>query len=84
MWKILSLLWPNTLMFLHLLIALITISVVNVCALQGFILVSFVTNWVLLEEVCMPSLKVLNCWLNLVAGCFGDENELPLTVINLS
>ena len=34
-----------------------------------------------LEEVCRPSFDVLNCWLNLVAICLDDENEIPLKVI---
>ena len=40
-----------------------------------------VTNRVSLEEVCLPSFDVLNCWLNLAASCLDDENELPLKVI---
>ena len=35
-WKMLSLSGPKALLFLQLLIALLTISVVNVCAIQGF------------------------------------------------
>ena len=42
---------------------------------------SLITTWVSLEEVCMPSFEVLNCWLNLVASCLDDENEIPLKVI---
>ena len=34
-----------------------------------------------LEEVCLPSFEVLNCWLNLVASCLDDENKIPLKVI---
>ena len=49
--------------------------------LQWFSLVSLVTTLVSLEEVCLPSFKVLNCWLNLVASCLDDENEIPLKVI---
>ena len=30
---------------------------------------------------CVPSFEVLNCWLNLVASCLDDDNEIPLTVI---
>ena len=37
--------------------------------------------WFLLEEVCLPSFEVLNCWLNLVASCLDDENEIPLKVM---
>ena len=81
-WKILSLFGPNALLFLHLLIALITRSAVNVCAIPiSFLLVSLVTNRVLLEEVCLPSFEVLNCWLNLAASCLDDVNEIPLKVI---
>ena len=68
--------------FVRLLIAFITRSVVNVSALSnGFLLVSLVTIRVSLEDVCLPSCEVLNCWLILVASCLVDENELPLKVI---
>ena len=81
-WKMLSLSWPKALLFLHLLIALLTRSVVNVCAISNdFLFVSLVTNRVSLEEVCLPSFDVLNCWLNLAASCLDDENALPLKVI---
>ena len=81
-WKILSLSGPNALLFLQLLIALLTRSVVNFCAIsKDFLFVSLVTNRVSLEEVCLPSLDVLNCWLNLAASCLDDENELPLKLI---
>ena len=67
-WKMLSLSGPNAFLFLQLLISLITRSAVNVCAISiGFLLVSLVTNWVSLEEVCLPSFEVLNCWLKLAA-----------------
>ena len=48
---------------------------------NGYLLVSLVTIRVSLEEVCLPSFEVLNCWSNLVASCLNDENELPLKVI---
>ena len=35
----------------------------------------------LLKKWCLPSFEALNCWLNLVANCMDDENELPLKVI---
>ena len=74
----LSLSGSQALLFLQVLIALLTRSVVNVCAIsKDFLLVSLVTNRVSLEEVCLPSFDVLNCWLNLVASCLDDENELP-------
>ena len=80
-WKMLSLSAPNALLFLQLLIVLRTRSVVDVCAIsKDFLLVSLVTNRVSLEEVCLPSVDVLNCWLNLAVSCFDDENELPLNV----
>ena len=42
---------PNALLFLQLLIALVTMSAVNVSAISiGFLLVSLVTNRVSLEE----------------------------------
>ena len=63
--KMLSLSGTNALLFLLLLIALITRSAVNGCATSiSFLLVSIVTNRVSLEEVCLPSFEVLNCWLN--------------------
>ena len=85
-WKMLSLSGPKALLFLQLLIAFITRSEVNDCAISNdFLLASLVTTRVSLEEVCLPSLEVLNCWLNcwlnLVASCLDDENEIPLKVI---
>ena len=81
-WKMLSLSGPKALLFLQLLIAFITRSAVNVCAISnGFLLVSLVTTRVSLEQVCLPSFEVLNCWLNMVASCLDDENEIPLKVI---
>ena len=78
----LSLSEPNALLFLQLLISFITRSAVNVCAISNsFLLVSLVTTWVSLEEVCLPSMGVLNCWLNLVASCLDDENDIQLKVI---
>ena len=69
--------------FLQLFIALLTRPMVNVCAIsKNFLFVSIVTNRVSLEEVCLPSFDVLNCWLNLAANCLDDENELPLKVIS--
>ena len=80
-WKMLSLSGPKALIFLQLLIVLFTRSVVNVCAIpKDFLFVSPVSNWVLPEEVCLPSFD-MNCWLNLVAICLDDENKLPLKVI---
>ena len=80
--NMLSLSGLKALLFLQLLIAFITMSDVNVRAISnGFLLVSFVTHRVSLEEVCLPSFEVLNCWLNLVAGCLDDENQIPLKVI---
>ena len=81
-WTMLSSSGPKALLFLQLLMALITRFVVNVCVIPSdFLFVSHVTNRVSLEEVCLPSVDVLNCWLNLAASCFDDENELPLKVI---
>ena len=80
--KMLSLSGPKALLFLQLLIAHLTRSVVNVCAIsKDFLIVSLVTNRVSLEEVCLPSFDVLNSWLNLVASSLDDENEIPLKVI---
>ena len=58
-WTMLSLSGPNALLFLQLLIALVTMSVVKVSTIFiGFLLVSHVTNRVSLEEdVCL----VLKC-----------------------
>ena len=73
-WKMLRLSGPKALLFLQLLIALLTRSVVNVCAIsKDFLFVSLVTSRFSLEEVCLPSFDVLNCWLNLVARCLDDE-----------
>ena len=73
-----SLSGPKALLFLQLLIALLTRSVVNVCAIsKDLLFVSLVTNRVSPEEVCLPSFDVLN----LAAICLDDENELPLKVI---
>ena len=81
-WKMLSLSGPKALLFLQLLIAFKTRSVVNVRTISnGFLLVSLVTTLVSFEEVCLASFEVLNCWLNLVASCLDDENEIPLKVI---
>ena len=83
-WKMLSLSGPRALLFLHLLIALLTRSVVNVRAIyKDFLFVSLVTNWVSLEELGLPNFDVLNCWLNRVASCLDDKNEIPLKVIAL-
>ena len=77
-WKMPSLCGPNALLFLQFLIALLTKSVMNVCAIsKDFLIVSLVTNRVSLEEVCLPSFDVLN----LVASCLNDENGIPLKVI---
>ena len=52
---------------------------VNVRSLSnGFLLVSLVNTRVSLEEVCLPSFEIWNCWLNFVASCLDDENELLL------
>ena len=81
-WKMLSLSGPKALLFLQLLIAFITRSVVNVHTISnGFLLVSLVTTLVSLEEMCLPSFEVLNCWLNLVGSCLDDDNEIPLKAI---
>ena len=48
---------------------------------QWFPLVSLITTLVSLEEVCLPRFEVLNCWLNLVASCLDNENEITLKVI---
>ena len=77
-----SLSGSNALLFLQLLIALRIRSAVNVCAISiVFLLVSFIPNRVSLEEVCLPSFEVLNCWLNLAASCLDDENGIPFKVI---
>ena len=77
-WKMLSLSVPNVLLFLQLLIALVTMSAVNVSAISiGFLWVSLVTNRVLLKEECLPSFEVLN----FAASCLDDKKEIPLKVI---
>ena len=81
-WKMLSLSGPKALLFLQLLIAFMTRSVVNVRTISnGFLLVSLVTTLVSLEEVCLASFEVLNCWLNLVTSCLDIENGIPLKAI---
>ena len=80
--EMLSLLWPNALLFIQLLIALVTMSAVNVSAISiGVLLVPLVTNRVSLEEECLASFEVLNCLLKLAACCLDDEHEIPLKVI---
>ena len=55
--KVLCLSGTKALLFLHLLIDLLSGSVVNVCAISNaFFSVSLVTSRVSLEEVCLPSL----------------------------
>ena len=72
----------KALLFLQLLIAFITRFMVNVRAISnGFLWVSLVTTRVSLEDVCLPSFEVLNCWFNLMASCLDDENEIILKVI---
>ena len=81
-WKVLSLYEQNALLFPQLLIALITRSTVNVCAISiGFLLVCLVTNHVSLEEVCPPNFEVLNYWLIMAASCLDEENEITFKVI---
>ena len=83
-WKMLSLSGPKALLFLQLLIALLTRSVVNVCAIsKDFLFVYIVTNRVSLEEVCLPSFDVLKCWLNLTESCLDDKNVFLLKLIAL-
>ena len=66
--KMLSLVAPS-LLCLKLLIALITRSAVNICAIsKDFFLVFLVGNPVSPEEVCIASFELLfESWLNLVA-----------------
>ena len=81
-WKMLGFSGPMALLFLKPLIAFITRPAVNVRAISnGFLLVSPVTTRVSPEEVCPTSFEVLNYWLNLLASCLDDENEIPLKVI---
>ena len=81
-WKMLNLFRPKVLRFLQLLIALLTKSSVNVCAISNdFLFVPLVTNRVSPEEVCLPIFDVLNCWLNLVESYLDEDNKLPLKVI---
>ena len=81
-WRMLRFSGPKTLLFIQLFIALPTRSVMNARAIsKDFLFVSLVTNRLSLEEVCLPSFDVLNYWLNLVAICLDDENEILLKVI---
>ena len=69
---------------LQVLIALVTMSAVNVSVISiGFFLVSLVANRVSLEEECLSSFEVLNCLLDLSASCLDDKNEIPLKAIAL-
>ena len=80
--KMLSLPGPKALLFLQAWIALITRSTENVCAIsKNLLFVTLVNFRVSPEEVCLLSLDVLNCWLNLVATCLDNKNELPFKVI---
>ena len=65
--------WAKRLLFLQLLIALVTMSAVNISVISiGFLLVSLVTNRVSLEEDCLPSFEVLD----LAASYLEDENVI--------
>ena len=75
-WKRLSLSGPNTLLFLQLLIALVTMSAVKISAWSPLSLIGFP-----FKEESMPSFEVLNCLLKLAACCLDDETEIPLKVI---
>ena len=58
----LSLSGPKARVLLQLLIPLVTWSVVNVTdEVKYFRLISLDTNWVSLEEVCLPRFEVVNC-----------------------
>ena len=73
-WKKLSLSGPKAHVLLHLLIPLVTWSVLNVTAeVNNFRLISLDTNWVSREQVCLPSLEVVNCRLKYLAICFGED-----------
>ena len=66
----------KALLFLELLIALLTRSVVNVCAIsKDFLFVSIVTNRVSHEEVCLLIFDMSNCWLNVAASCLDDRTS---------
>ena len=81
-WKMLSRSGPKALLLLQLLIALVTIAVVNVGAVScDFFLASLDTYRVSCEEECMPSFDVVNCLLNLLAMSFGDEVGFSLKTI---
>ena len=81
-WKMLSRSGPKALLLLQLLIALVTIAVVNVGAVSSdFLLASLDTYRVSCEEECMPSFDVVNCLLNLLAMSFGDEVGFSLKTI---
>ena len=59
---------------LHLLIPLVTWSVVKVTAeVNDFRLISLDTNRVSREEVCLPSFEVVNCRLKKLAICFVED-----------
>ena len=82
-WKMLSRSGLKALLLLQLLIALVTIAVVNIGAVScDFFLASLDTYRVSREEECMPSFDVVNCLLNLLAmSSFGDEVGFSLKTI---
>ena len=61
-WNIPNLSDPNALVLIQLLIHLVTLSVVNVTAdIKDFRLISLDTSRVSREEVCLPSVYMVNC-----------------------
>ena len=73
-WKLLSLSGSKAQVLLHLLIPLVTWSVVNVTAkVNNFRLISLDTNRVSREKVCLPSFEVVNCRLKYLATCFVKD-----------
>ena len=81
-WKILSLSGPKAFELLQILMARVTRSVVNITAVSlGFRRTSLDTNRVSREELCLPSFDVVNCSLNWLAICFGEDTWEPLKVM---
>ena len=65
---------PKALLLLQLLIALVTIAVVNIGAVSDDLFLASLDEYgVSSEEECMPSFDVVNCLLNLLATSFGYE-----------
>ena len=81
-WMMLNRSGSKALLLLQLLIALVTIVVVNIGAVScDIFLASLDTYRVSCEEECMPNFDVENCLLNLLAMSFGGKVGFSLKTI---